>query len=165
MAREMTPTDLSPLSMNQNEAKARIDRLREDINRHNHNYYVLNSPEISDFEFDHLLKELEQLEKDFPEFNDPLSPTCRVGSDLTKGFEHVVHARPMMSLSNSYSIEEVDEWFDRVKKSLAGQSFDVVGELKFDGTSISITYRQGRLVKAVTRGDGFLLYTYDAADE
>ncbi|MDE6330033.1 MAG: NAD-dependent DNA ligase LigA [Muribaculaceae bacterium] len=140
--------------MNQNDAKARIDRLREDINRHNHNYYVLNSPEISDFEFDHLLKELEQLEKDFPEFNDPLSPTCRVGSDLTKGFEHVVHARPMMSLSNSYSIEEVDEWFDRVKKSLAGQSFDVVGELKFDGTSISITYRQGRLVKAVTRGDG-----------
>lgn len=101
-----------------------------------------------------MLKELEALEKDFPEFYDSLSPTQRVGSDLTKGFEHVTHQRPMMSLSNSYSIQEVDEWFDRVKKSLGGEEFSIVGELKFDGTSISITYRNGRMVRAVTRGDG-----------
>lgn len=140
--------------MTSRDAKERIDFLRQEINRHNHNYYVLSSPEISDYEFDHLLKELEKLETDFPEFQDDLSPTQRVGSDLTKGFEHVVHARPMMSLANSYSIEEVDEWFERVKKALAGEEFSVVGELKFDGTSISITYRNGRMVRAVTRGDG-----------
>ena len=140
--------------MTKTEAKTHIEELREEINRHNHNYYVLDQPEISDFEFDHLLKELEMLEKEYPEFADDLSPTQRVGSDLTKGFEHVVHERPMMSLSNSYSINEVDEWFDRVKKSLSGEEFEVVGELKFDGTSISITYRHGRLVRAVTRGDG-----------
>lgn len=140
--------------MTSRDAKERIDFLRQEINRHNHKYYVLSSPEISDYEFDHLLKELEKLETDFPEFQDDLSPTQRVGSDLTKGFEHVVHARPMMSLANSYSIEEVDEWFERVKKALAGEEFSVVGELKFDGTSISITYRNGRMVRAVTRGDG-----------
>ena len=140
--------------MTKTEAKTHIEELREEINRHNHNYYVLNQPEISDFEFDHLLKELEMLEKEYPEFADDLSPPQRGGSDLTKGFEHVVHERPMMSLSNSYSINEVDEWFDRVKKSLSGEEFEVVGELKFDGTSISITYRHGRLVRAVTRGDG-----------
>lgn len=140
--------------MTAQEAKQRIDNLREEINRHNHQYYVLNDPEISDYDFDRMLKELEMLERDYPEFDDPLSPTRRVGSDLTKGFEHVTHARPMMSLSNSYSIGEVDEWFDRVKKALNGESFRVVGELKFDGTSISLTYRQGRLIRAVTRGDG-----------
>ncbi len=134
--------------------KLRIEQLREELNRHNHNYYVLNSPKISDIEFDKLLKELEELEKDHPEFEDPDSPTKRVGSDLTKGFEHVVHARPMMSLSNTYSIEEVEEWFKRMHKALEGEDFDIVGEMKFDGTSISITYRNGRLVKAVTRGDG-----------
>ncbi len=131
-----------------------ILRLRDEINRHNHNYYVLNSPEISDKEFDMLLKRLEQLEAEHPEAYDPLSPTQRVGSDLTKGFEHVVHEKPMMSLSNTYSIEEVDEWFERVRKGLDGEKFDVVGEMKFDGTSISITYENGRLVRAVTRGDG-----------
>lgn len=140
--------------MTQEEARGLIKTLTDEINRHNHNYYVLNSPEISDYDFDHLLKRLEALEKEFPDLADPLSPTKRVGSDLTKGFEHVVHARPMMSLSNSYSIEEVDEWFDRVKKSLGSEGFDIVGELKFDGTSISITYSHGRMVKAVTRGDG-----------
>ena len=133
---------------------AEIARLRAEINRHNHNYYVENAPEISDRDFDMLLKRLEELEKMHPEFFDPFSPTQRVGSDLTKNFEHIVHARPMMSLSNSYSIEEVDEWFERVRKSLAGEEFDIVGELKFDGTSISLTYRDGRLVRAVTRGDG-----------
>lgn len=132
----------------------RIDSLRAELNRHNHNYYVLNSPEISDKEFDMLMKELEMLEQEYPEAYDPLSPTQRVGSDLTKGFEHVVHARPMMSLSNTYSEEEVDDWFGRVAKSLGGESFDVVGEMKFDGTSISLIYSGGRLIRAVTRGDG-----------
>ena len=134
--------------------KENIDRLRSEINRHNHNYYVLNAPEISDKDFDMLLKELEALEKEYPEFADPDSPTQRVGSDLTKGFEHVVHARPMMSLSNTYSIGEVDEWFERIRKALDGEDFSIVGEMKFDGTSISITYKNGRLVRAVTRGDG-----------
>ena len=134
--------------------KTRIEQLREEINRHNHNYYVLNSPQISDKDFDMLLKELEKLESEHPEFEDPDSPTRRVGSDLTKGFEHVVHARPMMSLANTYSIEDVEDWFKRVRKALEGEDFNIVGEMKFDGTSISITYRNGRLVKAVTRGDG-----------
>lgn len=135
-------------------AKDRIDQLREQLNRHNHNYYVLNAPEISDKEFDMLLKELEALETEYPEYADPLSPTQRVGSDLTKGFEHVIHATPMMSLANTYSIDEVDDWFKRIDKALDGEDYGIVGEMKFDGTSISITYRNGRLVKAVTRGDG-----------
>lgn len=134
--------------------RERIEYLRREIERHNHNYYVLNQPEISDKDFDFLLKELEQLESEHPEFFDPLSPTQRVGSDLSNSFEHVVHARPMMSLSNTYSINEVDEWFERVRKALEGEHFEVVGELKFDGTSISLIYEDGRLVRAVTRGDG-----------
>ena len=140
--------------MENTDIKNRIEDLRRQIHRHNHNYYILNNPEISDKEFDFLLKELETLEENHPEFFDPLSPTQRVGSDLTKNFEHVVHERPMMSLSNSYSLEEVNDWFDRVKKALEGETFSVVGEMKFDGTSISITYRNGRLERAVTRGDG-----------
>lgn len=136
------------------DAKGRISRLRDELNRHNHNYYVLNRPEISDQEFDSLMKELERLETENPELMDPLSPTQRVGSDLTKGFEHVIHERPMLSLANTYSVGEVDEWFDRVRKGLEGESFEIVGEMKFDGTSISITYENGRLVRAVTRGDG-----------
>ncbi len=136
------------------DAKERIDRLREELNRHNHNYYVLNSPEISDRDFDMMMKELEGLEKEHPEFADELSPTQRVGSDLTKGFEHVVHERPMMSLSNTYSVGEVDEWGARIDKALDGEEYGIVGEMKFDGTSISLTYRNGRLVRAVTRGDG-----------
>lgn len=134
--------------------KARIEELRSELNRHNHNYYVLNRPEITDLEFDMLLKELERLEAEHPEYYDPLSPTQRVGSDLTKGFEHVVHERPMMSLSNTYSIEEVDEWFGRIDRALSGEKYEIVGEMKFDGTSISLTYRHGRLERAVTRGDG-----------
>lgn len=136
------------------EIKERIKRLRDELNRHNHNYYVLNSPEISDKEFDMMMKELEILEKKNPEYADELSPTRRVGSDLTKGFEHVVHERPMMSLANTYSISEVDEWAARIDKALEGHDYSIVGEMKFDGTSISLTYRHGRLVRAVTRGDG-----------
>ena len=136
------------------DAIERINQLREELNRHNYNYYVLHAPEISDRDFDFMLKALEELESRYPESYDPLSPTQRVGSDLSKGFEHVVHARPMMSLSNTYSIMEVDEWFERVSKALDGEEFSIVGELKFDGTSISITYRDGRMVRAVTRGDG-----------
>ncbi len=132
------------------DAKERIDRLREELNRHNHNYYVLNSPEISDRDFDMMMKELEALEKEHPEFADELSPTQRVGSDLTKGFEHVVHERPMMSLSNTYSVGEVDEWGARIDKALDGEEYGIVGEMKFDGTSISLTYRNGRLGRAAT---------------
>ena len=124
------------------------------LHRYNHEYYVLNAPTISDRDFDFLLKELEALEAKHPELMDPLSPTQRVGSDLTKGFEQVVHERPMISLANSYNIDEVDEWFDRVKGLLGGEPFQVVGEMKFDGTSISLTYHDGELVRAVTRGDG-----------
>ena len=140
--------------MTPQEAKSKIEKLRNELHRHNNNYYVLNSPEISDKEFDVMMKELEKLEEEFPEFFDPLSPTQRVGSDLSKDFDHVVHERPMMSLSNSYSIEEVDEWFNRDKKALEGERFEVVGEMKFDGVSISLTYKNGRLERAVTRGDG-----------
>ena len=136
------------------DAKGKIDQLRAELNLHNHKYYALNAPEISDKEFDMMMKELEKLEAEHPEYADPLSPTQRVGSDLSKGFEHVVHARPMMSLANTYSIGEVDEWFARVKKALDGEEFSITGEMKFDGTSISITYKNGRMVRAVTRGDG-----------
>lgn len=134
--------------------KDRILQLRDELNRHNHNYYVLNSPEISDKDFDMLMHELEDLEKAHPEYADPLSPTQRVGSDLSSGFQHVIHARPMMSLANTYSISDVEDWFKRIEKQLEGEDFDIVGEMKFDGTSISLTYRHGRLVRAVTRGDG-----------
>ncbi|MCH5231177.1 MAG: NAD-dependent DNA ligase LigA [Muribaculaceae bacterium] len=140
--------------MTDQEAKSKIEALRNELHRHNNNYYVLNAPEISDKEFDMMMKELEKLEEEFPQFYDPLSPTQRVGSDLSKDFEHVVHERPMMSLSNSYSIKEVDEWFERDRKALEGEEFSVVGEMKFDGVSISIFYRDGRLERAVTRGVG-----------
>lgn len=136
------------------DAHARIVALRDEINGHNHAYYVENSPTISDREFDMLLKELEQLEKEHPEEFDPLSPTQRVGSDLNRSFEQVAHVRPMLSLANTYSIEEVDDWERRVRDALAGERLDIVGELKFDGTSISLIYKGGRLVRAVTRGDG-----------
>lgn len=136
------------------DAHARIAALRDEINGHNHAYYVENSPTISDREFDMLLKELEQLEKEHPEEFDPLSPTQRVGSDLNRSFDQVAHVRPMLSLANTYSIEEVDDWERRVRDALAGERLDIVGELKFDGTSISLIYKGGRLVRAVTRGDG-----------
>ncbi len=131
-----------------------ILRLRNELEQHNHNYYVLNAPTISDKDFDMMLKRLEALEKEHPEFDDPLSPTHRVGSDLTKGFEQHRHVYPMLSLSNTYSPEEVDQWVERTERALAGQESDIVGEMKFDGTSISLIYEHGRLVRAVTRGDG-----------
>ena len=132
----------------------RIKELRDIINRHNHNYYVLNAPTVSDQEFDALLRELEDLERDYPQFKDPLSPTQRVGSDISKGFTQVRHERPMMSLSNSYSIEEVQDFLRRAQDGLGGEASEIVGEMKYDGTSISVTYEHGRLVRAVTRGDG-----------
>ncbi len=137
-----------------NPRQQRLLDLREQLNRHNHNYYVLNSPEISDREFDMMMKELETLEREFPEMDDPYSPTHRVGSDLTDRFEQAAHIHPMLSLGNTYSIHEVDEWFSRVRGALDGEKFDVVGEMKYDGTSISLIYENGRLVRAVTRGDG-----------
>lgn len=137
-----------------NPRQQRLLELRNIINRHNHSYYVLNAPEISDQEFDMLMKELEQLEAEYPEMADPYSPTQRVGSDLTDRFEQAQHIYPMLSLGNTYSIHEVDEWFTRVRTALGGQPFEVVGEMKYDGTSISLIYEHGRLVRAVTRGDG-----------
>lgn len=134
--------------------KQRIDSLREELNRHNHNYYVLNSPQISDKDFDMLMKELELLERNFPQYDDPLSPTHRVGSDLTKGFTQVAHIHPMLSLGNTYSITEVEDFMRRTRQQLMGEEFSIVGEMKFDGTSISLIYENGRLVRAVTRGDG-----------
>lgn len=134
--------------------KQRIDSLREELNRHNHNYYVLNTPQISDKDFDMLMKELELLEHNFPQYDDPLSPTHRVGSDLTKGFTQVAHIHPMLSLGNTYSIAEVEDFMRRTRQQLMGEEFAIVGEMKFDGTSISLIYENGRLVRAVTRGDG-----------
>lgn len=137
-----------------NDVEKEVHRLRGLIESHNHKYYVLNSPEISDKDFDLLMKELERYEREYPEYDDPLSPTHRVGSDLTKGFEQHKHVYPMLSLANTYSPEEVDQWVERTEKALAGQESDIVGEMKFDGTSISLIYEHGRLVRAVTRGDG-----------
>ena len=132
----------------------RIISLREELNRHNHNYYVENNPTISDYEFDILLKELQELESRHPEMYDPLSPTQRVGSDISKGFAQVKHEKQMLSLSNTYSISEVDDFIRRARQALPGEELTIVGEMKFDGTSISITYENGRMVRAVTRGDG-----------
>ena len=137
-----------------NSVKEHIESLRQQINQHNHNYYVNNAPVISDQDFDMLLKELERLEKEHPEYDDPYSPTHRVGSDLTKGFRQIVHERPMLSLGNTYSVGEVEEFVSRCRDGLPGQQVEIVGEMKFDGTSISLLYEHGRLVRAVTRGDG-----------
>lgn len=134
--------------------EAKIKQLRDELNRHNYNYYVLNQPTIGDMEFDFKMHELEDLEKAHPEFADPLSPTQRVGSDISQGFKQVLHERPMQSLSNSYSIEEVQDFLRRAHDALGGEAMQIVGEMKFDGTSISCTYEHGRLVRAVTRGDG-----------
>ena len=133
--------------------KERIDQLRTDLHRHNYNYYVLNTPEISDKEFDDMMRELQDLEKEHPEYQDENSPTMRVGSDLNKNFTQVTHKYPMLSLGNTYSENEVTDFYDRVKKAL-NEDFEICCELKYDGTSISLTYENGKLVRAVTRGDG-----------
>lgn len=130
-----------------------IAHLRDELNKHNYNYYVLNSPTISDFEFDSKMHELQRLETAHPEFFDPNSPTQRVGSDLNDAFVQVEHRYPMLSLANTYSETDVAEWYERVRKSL-NEPFEVVCELKYDGTSISLIYNDGALVQAVTRGDG-----------
>lgn len=132
----------------------RIIQLRDELHRHNHNYYVLNLPVISDREFDFLLKELQDLEAAHPEAFDPNSPTQRVGSDLNNEFQTVQHQRPMLSLSNTYNREEVKDFYERVSEGLQGAKFRICCELKFDGLSISLHYRNGKLLQAVTRGDG-----------
>ena len=133
--------------------KDKIKALREALEQHNYNYYVLSAPTISDREFDEMMKELQVLEEAHPEYADPHSPTQRVGSDLSKEFEQVVHKYPMLSLGNTYSEDEVKDFYERIARDL-NEPFEIVAELKYDGTSISLTYEDGRLVRAVTRGDG-----------
>ena len=133
--------------------KDKIKALREALEQHNYNYYVLSAPTISDREFDEMMKELQVLEESHPEYADPHSPTQRVGSDLSKEFEQVVHKYPMLSLGNTYSEDEVKDFYERIARDL-NEPFEIVAELKYDGTSIWLTYGDGRLVRAVTRGDG-----------
>ena len=135
------------------EIKEKIEHLRQELNEHNYNYYVLNAPVISDREFDRMMEELQQLEKEYPQYSDPNSPTQRVGNDINKAFTQVKHKYPMLSLGNTYTIDEVASFYDRVRSGL-NEDFRIVGELKYDGTSISLTYRHGKLLRAVTRGDG-----------
>ncbi|HPV26328.1 MAG TPA: NAD-dependent DNA ligase LigA, partial [Bacteroidales bacterium] len=141
--------------MKLSDAKRRVEELRKTIDEHNHRYYVLNQPVITDFEFDLLLNELQTLEKKFPELVTPDSPTMRVGSDLTEEFEQMEHRWPMMSLGNTYSEEELVEFGERVKRTL-GHEPEYVCELKYDGVSISLTYENAALSAAVTRGDGMV---------
>jgi len=133
--------------------KSRIETLRRELEQHNYNYYVKSAPTITDFEFDAKLRQLQELEAQYPEFFDPNSPTQRVGSDIASGFEQVAHVYPMLSLGNTYSLGEVQEFYERVRKVL-NEDFELVCELKYDGTSISLTYDDGLLLRAVTRGDG-----------
>ena len=137
--------------MNERES---IISLREQLHRHNYNYYVLNAPVISDKEFDEMMHRLQDLEEKYPDMSDPNSPTQRVGSDLNDEFRTVPHRRPMLSLANTYNLEEVREFYQRVSDGLHGQPFQVCAELKYDGLSISLHYRDGKLVQALTRGDG-----------
>ena len=134
-------------------AKEKIDQLRAELHRHNYNYYVLNAPEISDKEFDDMMRELQEMEREHPEYQDENSPTMRVGSDLNKNFTQVTHKYPMLSLGNTYSEGEVSDFYDRTQKAL-NEDFEICAELKYDGTSISLTYENGKLIRAVTRGDG-----------
>ena len=137
------------------EIQIKIQQLREELNQHNHNYYVLDHPTISDFEFDSKLKQLQDLELQHPEFFDENSPSQRVGGTITKNFQTVVHENRMYSLDNSYSKEDLQDWENKIQKVLGNVSLQYTCELKYDGASISITYQDGKLLKAVTRGDGF----------
>jgi len=139
--------------MNKNEALQRISLLREQLHTHNYNYYVLSQPTISDFDFDMLMNELIELEKQYPEYGDASSPSQRVGSDINLEFKQVVHQYPMLSLGNTYSEEDIRDFETRIKK-LTEEEIQYVCELKYDGTSISLKYKKGKLVQALTRGDG-----------
>ena len=134
--------------------KQRILQLRSELHEHNHNYYVLNRPVISDQEFDFLMHELQDLESRHPELYDANSPTQRVGSDLSTEFRQVEHRYPMLSLANTYNEQDVADWYESVRKGLAGEDFEVCCEMKYDGLSISLIYVDGKLSQAVTRGDG-----------
>lgn len=134
--------------------KEQIEQLRKDLDQHNYNYYVLNQPTISDYEFDQLMYQLQDLETFYPQYADPNSPTQRVGSDLNQAFKSVPHKYPMLSLANTYNEQEVREFYDRVKSGLEGEDFEICAEMKYDGLSISLTYVDGVLTQAVTRGDG-----------
>ena len=136
------------------EVKEQIERLRKELDRHNYNYYVLNAPEIPDQEFDRMMRELQDLEAAHPEFDDPDSPTKRVGSDLNQEFVQVPHRYPMLSLANTYNKQEVADFYERVRTGLEDEPFEICCEMKYDGLSISLTYENGRLTRAVTRGDG-----------
>ena len=132
-----------------------IQLLREELRKHNHNYYVLDNATISDYDFDMKLKELQELEAKYPEFYDGSSPTLRVGAGITKKFDTVAHRYRMYSLDNSYSKEDLLDWETRIQKILDSDDISYTCELKYDGASINITYTNGKLVRAVTRGDGF----------
>ena len=134
--------------------KQRIEQLRQELHEHNYRYYVLNQPVIGDQEFDLMMHELQDLEARHPEMADPNSPTQRVGSDLQTGFRQVAHRYPMLSLANTYNEQDVRDWYESVRKGLAGEDFEVCCEMKYDGLSISLTYVDGHLMQAVTRGDG-----------
>jgi DNA ligase (NAD+) len=134
--------------------KQNIEKLRNDLHRHNYSYYVLDKPVISDFEFDTKLKELKILEDKFPKFNDENSPTKRVGGKVMKSFDSVIHQYPMYSLDNSYSKQDLEDWNQRLIRNLETENINFLCELKFDGVSINLTYENGNLTKAVTRGDG-----------
>ncbi len=135
--------------------KENIESLRKELREHNHNYYVLDNPTISDYDFDMKLKELQKLEERYPEFQDPTSPTLRVGGMVTKNFETVEHDYRMYSLDNSYSKEDLEDWEKRIQRILGDAEVEFTCELKYDGASISLTYEKGELVQALTRGDGF----------
>ncbi len=139
--------------MQNNSPKEKIETLRTELHQHNYNYYVLSKPTISDFEFDRKLKELQELEAQYPEYYDANSPTLRIGSDIIKEFKQVAHKYPMLSLNNTYSESEIIDFYDRIRKFI-NEEIELVCELKYDGTSISLTYKNGELLQAITRGDG-----------
>lgn len=139
--------------MTMEEIELKIKRLQKDLEHHNYRYYVLSDPDISDKTYDDMIKDLERLEKEYPQYADPYSPTKRIGSDISKEFTQVEHKYPMLSLGNTYSEAEVREFYERTERAL-NEPFDIIAELKYDGTSISLTYEDGKLLQAVTRGDG-----------